>query len=163
LLGPDQPRRSRRGHLRPEESLLRKARRPVLQDAQPDDAQSSGTRRRHAISQRDLRELARAGADRQGKDRGPDCRPRLPPPARHAGGRRRGGLAGRGLPPGRLREAWWLVPCQLRGARARTSVRLGRSIAGALALMAVSMLSNTAFGEVGRGDRYSGAGWATRS
>ncbi len=29
--------------------------------------------------------------------------------------------------------------------------------------MAVGMVSNVAFGEVGRGDRYSGAAWATRS
>jgi gamma-glutamyltranspeptidase / glutathione hydrolase len=38
-----------------------------------------------------------------------------------------------------------------------------RGIAGALAIMAVGMVSNVAFGEVGRGDRYSGASWATRS
>jgi len=37
------------------------------------------------------------------------------------------------------------------------------AIAGALAVMAVGMVANVAFGEVGRGDRYSGAQWATRS
>jgi gamma-glutamyltranspeptidase / glutathione hydrolase len=42
-------------------------------------------------------------------------------------------------------------------------MRLRGIFAGALAVMAVGMVSNTAFGEIGRGDRYSGAAWATRS
>ena len=42
-------------------------------------------------------------------------------------------------------------------------MRLRGGIAGALAIMAVGMVSNTAFGDLGRGDRYSGAQWATRS
>ena len=42
-------------------------------------------------------------------------------------------------------------------------MRIRSGIAGALAIMAVGMVLNTAFGEVGRGDRYSGAQWATRS
>ena len=40
-------------------------------------------------------------------------------------------------------------------------MRLG--LAGALFIMAVGMVSNVAFGQVERGDRYSGSSWATRS
>jgi len=42
-------------------------------------------------------------------------------------------------------------------------MKFTRGMAGALVIMAVGMVSNTAFGELGRGDRYSGAQWATRS
>ena len=42
-------------------------------------------------------------------------------------------------------------------------MKFTRGLAGALVVMAVGMVSNTAFGELGRGDRYSGASWATRS
>ncbi len=42
-------------------------------------------------------------------------------------------------------------------------MRLKRGLAGALAIMAIGMVSNTAFGDLGRGDRYSGGQWATRS
>jgi gamma-glutamyltranspeptidase/glutathione hydrolase len=42
-------------------------------------------------------------------------------------------------------------------------MRMRGIFAGALVVMAVGMVSNTAFGELGRGDRYSGAPWATRS
>jgi gamma-glutamyltranspeptidase / glutathione hydrolase len=42
-------------------------------------------------------------------------------------------------------------------------VKWQRGVAGALAVMAVGLVANTAFGEIGRGDRYSGAAWATRS
>jgi gamma-glutamyltranspeptidase/glutathione hydrolase len=36
-------------------------------------------------------------------------------------------------------------------------------IAGAAIIMATTIISNTSYGEIGRGDRYSGATWATRS
>jgi len=42
-------------------------------------------------------------------------------------------------------------------------MNLLRGISGALIVMAVGMVSNVAFGQVERGDRYSGAPWATRS
>src|SRR3569832_1877677 len=42
-------------------------------------------------------------------------------------------------------------------------MKFSRAFAGALVVMAVGMVSNTAFGDLGRGDRYSGAQWATRS
>jgi gamma-glutamyltranspeptidase/glutathione hydrolase len=38
-----------------------------------------------------------------------------------------------------------------------------RLLAGAALLMAIGLTANTAFGDLGRGDRYSGAPWATRS
>ena len=38
-----------------------------------------------------------------------------------------------------------------------------KGVTGALLVMAVGMVSNVAFGQVERGDRYSGAPWATRS
>ena len=40
---------------------------------------------------------------------------------------------------------------------------LWRGVTGAFVIMAVGMVSNVAFGQVERGDRYSGAPWATRS
>jgi gamma-glutamyltranspeptidase/glutathione hydrolase len=42
-------------------------------------------------------------------------------------------------------------------------MKFSRAFAGVLTIMAVGMVSNTAFGDLGRGDRYSGAQWATRS
>ena len=36
-------------------------------------------------------------------------------------------------------------------------------LAGAVIVMAMGLLANTAFGQMSRGDRYSGAAWATRS
>jgi gamma-glutamyltranspeptidase / glutathione hydrolase len=42
-------------------------------------------------------------------------------------------------------------------------MKLARILAGAFVIMAVGVVSNTAYGEFGRGDRYSGAQWATRS
>ena len=38
-----------------------------------------------------------------------------------------------------------------------------KTLAGAACIMAMGMVSNVAFGQVERGDRYSGAPWATRS
>ncbi|MBV9903442.1 MAG: gamma-glutamyltransferase [Alphaproteobacteria bacterium] len=38
-----------------------------------------------------------------------------------------------------------------------------RGIAGVTVVMAMGLLSNVAYGDLGRGDRYSGATWATRS
>ncbi len=38
-----------------------------------------------------------------------------------------------------------------------------RVITGAVIVMAMGFVANTAFGQMGRGDRYSGAPWATRS
>src|ERR1700743_1282968 len=37
------------------------------------------------------------------------------------------------------------------------------AVAGALVIMATTITANVSYGEVGRGDRYSGAPWATRS
>ncbi|MBV8977759.1 MAG: gamma-glutamyltransferase family protein [Alphaproteobacteria bacterium] len=37
------------------------------------------------------------------------------------------------------------------------------AICGAILIMATTIISNTAFGQIARGDRYSGAPWATRS
>jgi len=42
-------------------------------------------------------------------------------------------------------------------------MKLSRGLSGALFIMAVGMVSNVAFGQLERGDRYSGATWATRS
>ena len=42
-------------------------------------------------------------------------------------------------------------------------MRITRGIAGALIIMATTITSNVAYGQVSRGDRYSGAVWATRS
>jgi gamma-glutamyltranspeptidase/glutathione hydrolase len=42
-------------------------------------------------------------------------------------------------------------------------MKFSRALAGAFVIMAVGMVSNTAFGDLGRGDRYSGPQWATRS
>jgi gamma-glutamyltranspeptidase / glutathione hydrolase len=42
-------------------------------------------------------------------------------------------------------------------------MKLSRGLAGATIIMAMGMVSNAAFGDLGRGDRYSGAPWATRS
>src|SRR6201985_180081 len=37
------------------------------------------------------------------------------------------------------------------------------AVAGALVIMATTITANVSYGEIGRGDRYSGAPWATRS
>ena len=37
------------------------------------------------------------------------------------------------------------------------------TIKGAAIIMAIGVVANTAYGQVSRGDRYSGAPWATRS
>src|ERR1700749_2512295 len=42
-------------------------------------------------------------------------------------------------------------------------MRMSRAISGALVIMATTITANVAYGEMGRGDRYSGAPWATRS
>ncbi|MBS0472103.1 MAG: gamma-glutamyltransferase [Proteobacteria bacterium] len=42
-------------------------------------------------------------------------------------------------------------------------MKFSRGLAGALIVMSMGMVGTTAFGEIGRGDRYSGAPWATRS
>src|ERR1700759_2089478 len=42
-------------------------------------------------------------------------------------------------------------------------MKLSRGLAGVFFIMAVGMVSNVAFGDMERGDRYSGARWATRS
>ncbi len=42
-------------------------------------------------------------------------------------------------------------------------MRVSKGLAGILFIMAVGMVSNVAFGQLERGDRYSGAPWATRS
>ena len=42
-------------------------------------------------------------------------------------------------------------------------MNLLRGTTGALLIMAIGMVSNVAFGQVERGDRYSGTSWATRS
>src|SRR5262249_37599497 len=115
----------------------------------------------HPIPQRDLRELARAEESRPGQDRRAQRGACLPPPDCHHRRRRGAVLAGRGLPPALLREERRLLPCLLCGRG--SAMKFTRGLAGALVVMAVGMVSNTAFGELGRGDRYSGAQWATRS
>jgi gamma-glutamyltranspeptidase/glutathione hydrolase len=42
-------------------------------------------------------------------------------------------------------------------------MKASRAIAGALVIMATTITANVSYGEIGRGDRYSGAPWATRS
>ncbi|HEY7979828.1 MAG TPA: gamma-glutamyltransferase [Rhizomicrobium sp.] len=42
-------------------------------------------------------------------------------------------------------------------------MKLSRGLAGAVVIMAMGFTANAAFGQISRGDRYSGAPWATRS
>src|ERR1700744_2794934 len=42
-------------------------------------------------------------------------------------------------------------------------MRTSRAIAGALVIMATTITANVSYGQLSRGDRYSGAPWATRS
>src|SRR5277367_6261105 len=42
-------------------------------------------------------------------------------------------------------------------------MKASRGVAGALVIMATTITANVSYGEAGRGDRYSGAPWATRS
>jgi gamma-glutamyltranspeptidase/glutathione hydrolase len=42
-------------------------------------------------------------------------------------------------------------------------MKISTAIAGALVIMATTITANVSYGEIGRGDRYSGAPWATRS
>jgi len=42
-------------------------------------------------------------------------------------------------------------------------MKLSRGLAGAVVIMAMGFTANAAFGQISRGDRYTGAPWATRS
>src|SRR6202012_2078429 len=42
-------------------------------------------------------------------------------------------------------------------------MKASRAVAGALVIMATTITANVSYGQVSRGDRYSGAPWATRS
>ncbi len=42
-------------------------------------------------------------------------------------------------------------------------MKLSRGLAGAVVIMAMGFTTNAAFGQISRGDRYTGAPWATRS
>src|ERR1700742_5078338 len=42
-------------------------------------------------------------------------------------------------------------------------MRMSRAISGALVIMATTITANVSYGQLSRGDRYSGAPWATRS
>ncbi|HVU19308.1 MAG TPA: gamma-glutamyltransferase family protein [Rhizomicrobium sp.] len=42
-------------------------------------------------------------------------------------------------------------------------MKISTAIAGALVIMATTITANVSYGKIGRGDRYSGAPWATRS
>src|SRR5579871_1812301 len=157
----DEPRRSGGGHFRSRQIEIRKTGRPVLQDARPDAAEPPGSGSRHSVPHGNLHPFAGAGADRQGEDRRADCVRKIPPADCDNSRRRPALLSRRGISPALFRKERRLVPCELR--RAGASMRLSRGLAGALCIMAVGMVSNVAFGQVERGDRYSGSAWATRS